>query len=313
MMMTSDIRQEYANMRVQALSECEERTRAAYAAMPRLEAIARQRRELAFGLGRSLLGDVPDKAALRRQVASELAALDAEQARLLEDAGVGADYLKPRFHCPLCEDTGYVGQVQKAPCICLRQRLLRQSFASSIGSDETFESFRADVYPTDTQRKLSSKARSLCESYANDFPDNERRDLLIMGPTGLGKTFLLNAIAERVAQRGHTVTRLTAYNLVSAYRQSIFDNAAPVDCLSPELLIIDDLGSEPMIKNITCEYLFSVINERQNAGLSTAIGTNLSPEEMLESYSERLFSRVMLARSCTVIPLEGKDLRAYIK
>ena len=103
--------------------------------------------------------------------------------------------------------------------------------------------------------------------------------------------------------------RITAYNLITAYRASIFDGARAPECIAPELLIIDDLGSEPRIANITCEYLFSIINERQSRGKATAIASNLSPEGILDAYSERLFSRITAPRTCTVIMLEGDDLR----
>ena len=41
------------------------------------------------------------------------------------------------------------------------------------------------------------------------------------------------------------------------------------------LLLIDDLGTEPLMENITVTQLFNLLNERQNRGKHTVISTNL--------------------------------------
>ena len=78
---------------------------------------------------------------------------------------------------------------------------------------------------------------------------------------------------------------------------------------TPELLLIDDLGTEPFIPNVTYEVLFSAVNERQNAGKATVIATNLGKAQLLEDYGERLFSRITSPRLFSVIELKGKSLR----
>ena len=75
------------------------------------------------------------------------------------------------------------------------------------------------------------------------------------------------------------------------------------------LLLIDDLGSEPMVKNITREYLFTLINERIAAGKGTVIATNLSPDDLEEVYGERVRSRLTDQHRSIVLKFSGKDLR----
>ena len=72
---------------------------------------------------------------------------------------------------------------------------------------------------------------------------------------------------------------------------------------------LDDLGTEPMIPSITFEALFAVLNERGNAGRATALATNLGKAEILESYGERIFSRLFSQKGYSVIELRGNDLR----
>lgn len=52
---------------------------------------------------------------------------------------------------------------------------------------------------------------------------------------------------------------------------------------------------------------FYCINERILAGLSTIISTNLSLEELMNTYSERIFSR--LTMSYQIFKIYGDDIR----
>ena len=74
------------------------------------------------------------------------------------------------------------------------------------------------------------------------------------------------------------------------------------------VLMLDDLGSEPMMQNVTIEQLFNLINERQNRNLATVISTNLDMAKFRERYSERIASRLRDSR-CTILSLLGKDIR----
>jgi len=64
-----------------------------------------------------------------------------------------------------------------------------------------------------------------------------------------------------------------------------------------------------LLENITLEYLFAVLNERQQAGLSTMVATNLTPGELRARYSERVTSRLINSESSAVFLLEGRDVR----
>ena len=74
--------------------------------------------------------------------------------------------------------------------------------------------------------------------------------------------------------------------------------------------MIDDLGSEPLMQNVTVEQLFNLLNERLNRGLSTVISTNLTMEELQSRYTERIASRLRDRNNWKVITLEGKDIRS---
>lgn len=302
---------EYKQARQKAIEDCRRRTEKIRTDIPRLREIAELRRSIAYNMGRELLekGEAARTAAMAR-----IAELDMEEASLLASAGYDGNYLSPKFRCSLCNDTGYVGELHRTLCPCIRQRMAEERFASSaMDANQSFAALRTDVYPTEKQRAQALKAKDICMKYAAAFPDHSPKDLLLIGPTGLGKSHLLNAIGLEVAAKGMYVYKTTAYNFINAAMDAIKERTSPPDFMSPDLLIIDDLGTEPMIPTVTRETLFSVINERQSAGKSTLWATNRDLEFIQESYGDRFISRLVAPRNTGILPMSGDDLRRHIR
>ena len=135
--------------------------------------------------------------------------------------------------------------------------------------------------------------------------------MLLTGMSGLGKTFLMRAMAARLIERGYSVLLVSAYTFLQMARKSHFEAENGVrELMEVPVLMLDDLGSEPLMQNVTIEQLFYLINERQSRGLSTVISTNLTLKELRERYTERIVSRLNDPKNCPdIIVLKGKDLR----
>ena len=203
-----------------------------------------------------------------------------------------------------------MGETLKTPCSCYVALQGAERFLSSnVDCGETFDSFDENVYPDMRQRQMSLAFRDWCETYTDQFPETETLNVLLQGNVGLGKSYLLNSMAHRVCVRGYSVRKLTAYNMIRLVLENIREQRGVEELLECSLLCIDDLGTEPMLKNITREYLFLVINERLNAGRHTVIATNLSLTQLEELYSERVFSRLISPRVARVLQFEGRDVR----
>ncbi|MFQ8697133.1 MAG: DNA replication protein DnaC, partial [Peptoniphilus harei] len=71
-------------------------------------------------------------------------------------------------------------------------------------------------------------------------------------------------------------------------------------------LIVDDLGIE-FVNSFTASEIFNIINTRLLRGKKTLISTNLSPKELSETYTDRVFSRVF--QKFVPIKFFGPDLR----
>ena len=99
--------------------------------------------------------------------------------------------------------------------------------------------------------------------------------------------------------------------LLDALRQRYFgrENDLADAVLNSPLLLMDDLGMEPLMENITVEQIYHLINSRLSRGLYTAISTNLSRTELQKRYTERVTSRLLDVRTGMAIPFRGEDIR----
>ena len=309
-MSLAEIQAEYERIRREERTALLRRTEEAYALHPGFLAIAERRRAAALTLGQAIRRGM-DAAEAARTASEALNSLQEQERALLYASGLPEDYLTLQYRCTCCRDTGYVGEPHRVPCACLQKKLLGQARATSqIDERETFETFDPEIFPTEAQKKQMLAARRITEGYADEFPFTLKRNLLLLGTSGLGKTFLLNSIAARVLARGFLVKKVTAYTLMEQLLSGIRQNTdAAGPFLTVPLLLIDDLGTEPMINNITLEYLFSILNERHNAGLHTVIASNFTSEKLQERYGERIFSRLISVDDSRILHFTGQNLR----
>ncbi|MBR6219659.1 MAG: ATP-binding protein [Clostridia bacterium] len=311
---------EYAAQRSADEADQAARIRQACALAPEIADLRRQSTETAFGAMRAILSQTsPQKRAEAAQAMKERGkAINARVRALLAQAGLPEDALEMRYRCPLCRDTGYVGDAPARFCDCFEARLKLRQYedGSMAGLDEqNFDRFDENRIPeADGQRDRLVKARNLCRQYADSFPNTAFRNLLLTGEGGLGKTFLLNCVFERVTARGFSAVRITAFRMFEAMRRQHMGNDPQYEGFSAlievPLLLIDDLGAEPMMRNITVEYLFTLFNERTAAKRHTVVATNLTPVQLKERYGERVASRLLDKNACAAVQLKGKDLRS---
>lgn len=309
--------EEYAAQRARNDANLNARVEAAERRDPEIARLRADSVSLALGTMRTILSlptqEARVEAAQRMRARGQ--ANNAEIRRRLKALGLPEDDLELKYRCPVCKDTGYVGDAPARFCECFETRLRarRHEDGSMAGTDEqNFERFDLNRFPEEGgQRAQMALARRLCEEYADHFPETRYRNLLLTGAGGLGKTYLLNCIYARVCDRGLSAVRVTAFKLFeSMRRQHMGDSESEFASLTEApLLLIDDLGTEPMMRNITVEYLFLLLNERTAAKRHTVIATNLTATQLQERYGERVSSRLLDRSVCGVVQLRGKDLR----
>lgn len=291
----------YARIRAEEREARETRVREAYARAPRLKALDEERARLFIDLGNRRITSAAGKARLKE--------IFDEEHRLLASIGLPQDALELRVRCKHCNDTGYLGAGSK-PCSCrlLKREALRGS--DGINARETFANFSTDIFPSADQKKRTVNAKLLCEQFAASLPTPEKPSILLFGMPGLGKSFLGNAIAHAALSRGIDAERVTAYAFIQTVLQDIREQTQrAARYQSVPLLVLDDLGSEPMIPNVSFEWLFAVINERTLAGFATVCSTNLTLSQLQTRYDDRFMSRLCDKKTTLVLHLTGENLR----
>ena len=205
-----------------------------------------------------------------------------------------ADKLYPKVHCTKCNDTG---RVNDKICSCVKTLTFSSksenvSFPLHLFSEidlSLFNDEKAKNFYLDTAKHLSLIALKGDES--------KRKNINLIGLSGTGKTFLASCFASAVLSTGKSLVFITAFSFVDRalkYHTTFDENKGDYlsTLIEPDVLIIDDLGTENMFRNVTAEYLYHVINERQLKGRTTVITSNLSLDAIAVRYGERIASRL---------------------
>ncbi len=213
----------------------------------------------------------------------------------------------PQFSCKICNDTAFVGNKL---CSCVKKLAIESEELSF--ELHSFEESKPEIFGDNKQTYLDTQ--TFLEYVSTKFPNNKKKNIMLLGKPGTGKTFLASCIANTVIQRGFSVLFLTAFEAVermlkyhTTFDSSKFSYLAPLlDC---DLLIIDDLGSESIFKNVTVEYFFHVINERRLLDKTTVITSNLTIDEIGIRYGERTASRLFDKSACYTVEFNFADSR----
>ncbi len=181
---------------------------------------------------------------------------------------------------------------------------------------ENFDKFDLNVFSEKVYEKFNMSPRenmksilALSKNFIKTFDEKNDLNLLLWGPTGQGKTFLLNCIAAELINKDALVIYQTAYEILKTIEDRKFKNIYDDKYnlyFESDLLIVDDLGIE-FVNSFTTSEIFNIINTRLLRGKKTLISTNLSPKELSETYTDRVFSRVF--QKFVPIRFFGPDLR----
>lgn len=178
-------------------------------------------------------------------------------------------------------------------------------YIDSLQPATPLKSFDRTVY-----QKIDPKTTQKIDLYLSKFPNNKFKNLVITGPTGTGKTYCAALIQHELTQKGFKVHLTSTFNLIKRMKDYLFgqDVDVPSDFFNSDLLIIDDLGAEPTIKN-SDELLHTVINERYSNQKPFIITTNLTKDQVSTRYDDRILGRIYDKTKTAILIFNGKDLR----
>ena len=134
-----------------------------------------------------------------------------------------------------------------------------------------------------------------------------------MGPAGVGKSFLAQALGYSAVRAGHTVRFVHADDFFKAMAQARVDNSldrAFRSFISPDLLILDDLGLHRLTPQQSAD-LYELILNRHRAS-SFVITSNRAVDEWLSLFDDPILGNSALDRLANAsyqIVIEGTSYR----
>lgn len=297
---------EYEQTRLQNIKDLDLRKKEIYSQNPRLEEIEKDLNLASISIAKSALLKTTNSENLQEKIKQ----LKLEREHLLKQMGKDLSCLNIQYKCNICEDTGYVfHNSQTTMCNCLKQKLFDSEYnKANMGnlSKDTFENFNINLFATEinkekygtniSPRENMEDIKNSCLKFVENFDNPDGKNLLFSGSTGLGKTYLSNAIVSSLLEKGYTVLYQTAPVMLDTLISKMFknDSSFSENLLNVDLLVIDDLGTETM-NSMKFTELYKIINTRllnQNGKITkTIISTNLDLQGLYNTYDERLVSR----------------------
>lgn len=140
----------------------------------------------------------------------------------------------------------------------------------------------------------------------------EARDVLFLGPPGVGKSFLVQAIGYQAIKQGHVVLYRSIFDLVRDFlhEEALSDDKVMSRYLKPDLLIVDDMGMKALPKR-SGEYLFEIIMRRYETR-STMMTSNRPLEDWGKLVGDVPSATAILDRflhHAEIISITGKSYR----
>lgn len=255
----------------------------------------------------------------------EIKAVEQNYRHVLQQYQVPADFKEPKWDCPHCMDTGRIfenGITRPCPCTS-RHRL--QGLIARAGLPRrleraNFQDLNLHLYSTEgmensSDRTIRENAKFVFEA-AKDFAfhfekDKEMRGILIEGPVGSGKSYLLGCIANYLISREIEIRYIVYSDLIESIKASFHTDSRTTteeilrELQSVPVLLIDDLGTEH-VTEFTSSILYQIIDKRYREERPFIVTSNFSPNELSQRMGlmgERIFHRIV--ETCRYLQLVG--------
>ena len=177
---------------------------------------------------------------------------------------------------------------------------------AALNTSKTLEGFDFDFNPNLNRQQVMQLASC-------DFI-RQKHNLLICGPTGVGKTHLAQALGQEAARQGFDVLFLSVQKMLAHMNGGRADGSWErrlSNYLRPDLLILDDFGLKP-IQPPGPEDLYDVINERYEHK-SILLTSNRTPSEWADLFLDPLLASAGLDRlldRAEVLIIRGASYRS---
>jgi DNA replication protein DnaC len=212
-----------------------------------------------------------------------------------------------------------------------QQKMPHQDFLFALLADEcqrrdnaqsTMRAERALLDPEmllerwDPTAKVTYDEALLAELVSLRFIEAHRH-VAIVGPVGVGKTFIAHALGHIACRRGHHVLALRADRLLKLLKHARLDHSYEVELrklLSIDVLIVDDFCLDAM-DTIESRDMHEILTERDRIG-SVIITSNRGPDEWLATFADPIRAQAAIDRftsNAYDLVIDGESYRKRLK
>lgn len=250
--------------------------------------------------------------------------LDIEKSKLINNTSKIEDSCKQLEKCMKCKNilecknevSGYVyypsienDEVVFSYIMCKHKKKLEEktAYLKNITLFEMPKEVRnASIKDIDTEDENRFDTIIWLKNFMDDYKKgNAKKGLYLTGNFGCGKTYLVCAMLNELAKKGHKIAIVYYPEFLRSLKESLYDNdymSKFNEIKKAELLLIDDIGAETTTQWGRDEILGTILQYRMQEGLITFFTSNFDLKDLEEHFSfskagtERVKARRIMER-----------------
>ena len=192
----------------------------------------------------------------------------------------------------------------------------RDGLAASLRADRAHLERDVQFERWDATAKVTFDQQLLAELMTLRFLDTHHH-VAIVGPVGVGKTFLAQALGHVACRRAKSVLFLGADQMFKTLKHARLDNSHEAELrklIAVDLLIVDDFCLDVM-DAVESRDAHEILRERHRAG-SMIITSNRGPDEWLAMFADPVRAQSAIDRFTSNsydLVIEGETYRTRLK
>lgn len=222
------------------------------------------------------------------------------------------------------------GKKRKMPCLCKceadkirEQERIEESKQKQMRLDKLKmnslmdKKFEQCTFKNWQMDESNQKMYELGINYTKNWQQMKKDNIgfILYGGVGIGKTYLVSCIANRLLEQYIPVIIISSIALLGRYKKAYMDKQAEViitnNLQQADLLIVDDLGAENDTTWVK-EKIYEIIDSRYRDSKPTIITTNLTLQQLQDKLTgedgvTRTYDRLL--EMCYPIRVQGKSRR----
>ena len=303
-----DIRNEYELNRLKNLVKYDQKKEKVYEAHPVLKEYDQEIVDLY-----SMIPKTNFDSSKTKEIESKIADLKNKRSKYQKEHNVDDSYREVEYTCEKCKDTGYVDG-KKCSCFLQKEIELFDSIShfKEYIKEDNFDNLDTSLYNQKIDNSVNMPYSKYMSNVIMHMKDGIRTieeapyNLMLIGPTGTGKTFLARCVGAEMIKKNKSVLYLNVNEYLNSLKPDYTGVVLEPYAIACDMLILDDLGTEYSTE-FTKSKLNYITDKRINDKKSTIITTNLMLDELRNRYLDSMFSRIN--HVYTRCYLAGDDLR----